>query len=227
MDKNHPCATAFLDETGSIANDRFFGIGLLKCSEPAVLTRRIRKLRDQAQWYKEIKWFDTTRGILPLYMRVVDACAESGAEFYCFIADRTSSDPIRRFGSPWTAYLKLAEQLVMASFHRDELMALLADDYSTPDAVTFEQDLRARVNRRLNRLGLVSVVRLDSRSSDGLQAADLLASAVAHEFRANVGLASHTSPKGELSAYVRAVLGADSCLQGWRSNRHSIQVYGR
>ena len=225
--KDHPCATAFLDETGSISKDRFFGIGLLKCSEPAVLTRALQKLRDRAHWYDEIKWYDITRDSIPFYRCVVDICADSGVDFFCFIADRKQSDPIARFGSPWDAYAKLAEQLVVASFRPAELMALMADNYSTPDSVLFEQDLRAAVNRRLNRLALVSVTRLDSRSSDGLQAVDLLTSAVTHEFRADAGLASHVSPKGRISTYVRAVLGAGSCLDGWRNSRHSVQIYGR
>jgi hypothetical protein len=226
LGRDHPCATAFLDETGSIAKDRFFGIGLLKCAEAATLTRGIQKLRDQHHWYDEIKWFDITKGSVPFYRQVVDACATSGAEFFCFVADRRAADPIVRFGSAWDAYAKLAEQLVVAACRPDELLALMADNYSTPDSVLFEQDLRAAVNRRLRRLALVSVVRLDSRSSDGLQAVDLLTSAVAHEFRAEAGLASHTSPKGQMSAYVRSVLGAGSCLEGWRSHRHSVQVYG-
>ena len=53
-------------------------------------------------------------------------------------------------------------------------MSLMADNYSTPDYVLFEEQLRARVNVRVKRLGLVSVCRLDSKSSDGLQLADLL-----------------------------------------------------
>ena len=123
-----------------------------------------------------------------------------GAEF-CFVADRRVADPIARFGSAWDAHAKLAEQLVVAACRPDELVALMADNFSTPDPVLFEQDLRAAVDRRLRRLALVSVVRLDSRSSDGLQAVDLLTSAVAHELRADAGLA------------------------GWRNGRHSVQIF--
>lgn len=223
--EDHPCATAFLDETGAIANDRFFAIGLLKCSEPSVLTRRIQKLRDRAKRYHEIKWCDITRGSASFCRDIVDICVSSRATFYCFIADRASSDPVTRFGNPWDAYTKLAEQLVVAACQPFELMALMADNYSTPDSVLFEQDLRSGVNRRLNRLALVSVVRLDSRSSDGLQAVDLLTSAVAHEFRAAAGLASQSSPKAEVAAHVRSALGAHSCLNGWRNADHSVQIY--
>lgn len=226
LDPRHPCSAGFLDETGSISRDRYFAVGLLKCEVPSRLLRRIQKLRDQEHRYHEIKFTDLTTGALSFYRRVVDACAaESGTEFFCFVADRHNADPVARFGSAWEAYSKLAEQLVVACLRPDQLMSLMADNYSTPDSVLFEEDLRSRVNRRLQRLALVSVCRLDSRCSDGLQLADLLTSAIAHEFRANSGLASERSPKGRLAAHVREALGATSCLSGWRNSTHSVQIY--
>jgi hypothetical protein len=224
--KDHPCATAFLDETGAISKDQIFGIGLLKATEPAPVLRRIQKWRDQTHWYNEIKFGDLTARSLGLYEQVVDLVLDSGdAEFFCFMADRHVADPIERFGSQWDAYSKLAEQLVVASIHPDELVALMADNYSTPDHVLFEQDLRAAVNRRLRRLALVSVCRLDSKSSDGLQIADLLTSAVAFEFRIKAGLAKESTPKGVLAKHVRARLGTTTCLSGWRNAVHSVQIY--
>lgn len=226
MSRNHPVATAFLDETGAISKDRFFAIGLLKATEPSRVLRRIQKLRDRHHWYQEIKYFDVTRASLPFYQSVVEECLQHrDVEFFCFVADRSQHDPVARFGSQWDAYLKLAEQLVTAVMHPDELLTVLADNYSTPDSVLFEEDLRESVNRRLNRLAVVSVCRLDSRSSDGLQLADLLTSATAFEFRADAGLSKPSSPKGLLAQHVRQCLGATSFLGGWRNARHSVQVY--
>ena len=53
-----------------------------------------------------------------------------------------SSFSVERFGSSWDAYSKLAEQLVVASLHSDQLMSLMADNYSTPDSVLFEEERR-------------------------------------------------------------------------------------
>lgn len=226
--RDHPTAVAFLDETGAISNDRFFAIGLLKCSEPARLLRSVQKVRDQRHWYGEIKFSNLTqKQALGLYQVFIDIVLAPGvAEFFCFVADRQTDDPVRRFGTHWDAYTKLAEQLVVAAIHPDELVSLLADNYSTPDHILFEEDLRAGVNRRLKRLALVSAVRLDSKSCDGLQLVDLLTSATAFEFRASVGLASDTSLKGQLAAHVRERLGATTCLNGWRNAAHSVAVYG-
>jgi len=224
--RDHPVSTAFIDESGIISADRFFSIGMVKSVEPSRLLRRIQKYRDEQHWYEEIKWFDLTRDTIQTYKEIVDICLEDGLlEFWCFVADRSVADPVARFGSQWDAYGKLAEQLVVASMHPDELIAIMADNYSTPDHILFEEDLRSAVNRRLNRLAAVSVVRLDSRSSDGLQVADLLTSAVTFEFRQAAGLGSSSSPKGQVAAHVRKSLGARSCIKGWRNSRHSVAIY--
>jgi hypothetical protein len=190
------------------------------------LLRSVQKLRDQRHWYNEIKFTAATRGSLPFYRDVVDlALAEGAGEFFCFVADRHEADPIHRFGTTWDAYAKLAEQLVVACLKPSELVSVMADNYSTPDEVLFEEDLRASVNRRLRRLAVVSVCRLDSRSSDGLQVVDLLTASVAFEFRANAGLANPATPRGQIAAYVRERLGVGSFLSGWRDQRHSVAVY--
>ena len=117
--------------------------------------------------------------------------------------------------------------MVVASIHSNELLTVLADNYSTPDDVLFEDSLKASVNRRLRRLSVTSVCRLDSKSSDGLQAVDMLTSAIAFEFRAKAGLAAQTSPKGQLSLYLREALGLGSCLNGSRNDHHSVAVYSQ
>lgn len=224
--KDHPCAVGFLDETGYIASDRFFGVGLLKTQHPARLLRAIQKLRDRKHWYKEFKFNKTTMRSLPLYKEFIDVIASDAAvEFFSFVADRDVADPVERFGTHWDAYSKLAEQLVVACVRGDELLSVLADNYSTPDEVLFEDSLKASVNRRLRRLAVTSVFRLDSKSSDGLQAVDMLTSAIAFEFRANVGLGSTSSPKSQLAKYARQALGTETCLEGWRTDQHSVAIY--
>ena len=216
----------FLDETGAISQDQFFAVGLLKTAEPSRVLRRIQKLRDRKHWYNEIKFSSVTKGALAFYQSVVDECLLPGdTQFFCFVADRADADPVERFGSHWEAYSKLAEQLVVASLRPNELMSLMADNYSTPDYVVFEEQLRARVNGCVDRLALVSVCRLDSQSSDGLQLADLLTSAVAFEFRVKAGRAAPGNPKDLLADHVRTRLGTTSCLTGWRDGRHSVALY--
>jgi hypothetical protein len=215
----------FLDEAGFIARDRFFAVGCLKLSEPSVLLRQVQKLRDQRQAYYEIHFKNATKHSLPFYRAVVDLVAASDGSFSCFVVDRDAADPIARFGSHWLAYEKLSKQLLLGTIRRRELLVVLADNYSTPDNVFFERDVRAAVNKQLKRLAVVSVCRLDSKTSDALQIADLLTSAVAHEFRQAAGMASKYNAKATLAKYMRSQYGVKSCLKGCRDERLNVALY--
>jgi uncharacterized protein DUF3800 len=224
----HPTAVVFLDESGAIASDRFFSVGCLKLPEPSGLTRLIEKWRDRHHWYQEIHFVDLTRDALPRYRELIDVVAGSDAEFSCFVADRTIADPVARFGSPWLAYEKLATQLLLGTIRRREILTVLADNYSTPDGVAFERDVRAAVNTRLRRLAVASLVRLDSRAAIPLQVVDLLTSAVTFEFRQSAGLAGRRTPKAQLAKYLRDRYDVGSLLAGSRANpRLNVALYGQ
>lgn len=223
---NHPTAVAFLDETGAIASDRIFAVGCLKVVEPADLLRPVQKLRDRRHWYDEIHWVDTTRESVPFYKEVIDIVRGApGVRFSCFVADRQMADPVSRFGSPWAAYERLAAQLLIGSIQPDELVCVLADEYSTPDDVCFETDVRESVNSRLGRLAVTSVCRLDSRAAVPLQLVDMLTAAVAFEFRQALGLAGARSPKAELARYVREAYGVPSFLPGIDRKGINVKTY--
>lgn len=222
----HPTSLAFLDESGSIAHDRYFSVGCLKLPETGPLTKGIQKLRDRRQWYKEFHWVDLTQGTLDVYKAAIDAVAGiQEACFSCFIADRHDADPVQRFGDPWTAYEKMAEQLLMGSIKKEELVSVLADNYSTPDTVDFEGELKSNVNRRFDRLAVTTVCRLDSQSADPLQIVDLLTGAVAFEFKQSVGHGGQNTPKAILAKYVRGAFGVSSCLGGFRNQRFNVAIH--
>ena len=225
---DNPVATCFLDETGSISRDRFFAVGLVSIAEPSRLLRAVQNLRDRKHWYKEFHFSSVTRDTLDLYKELADVTlGTEGIHFYCFVADRQESDPIERFGDSWTAYAKMSEQLVVASFPRGAVVNVVADNYSTPASILFEEELRFSINRRFRRMAVSSVFRSDSKAFDGLQVVDLFTSAAAHEFRANAGLASRTNHKAALADYIRSSLGADTFLSGWRNANHSVAIYDR
>lgn len=222
----HPTAMGFLDETGTISSDRFFAVGFLKLVEPSVLARRVQKLRDQRQWYREIHFTEVVKKSLPFYKRVVELIAGTAdCYFSCFVCDRHVAEPVERFGTPWLAYERLAGQLIIGSVKPKELVAVLADNYSTPPHVLFEEEVKYEVNRRLGRLAVTSVCRLDSKSADPLQLVDVLTGAATFEFRAAAGLAKATSTKGQLAAYVRERFGFDTALNGVRMGNFNVALH--
>jgi hypothetical protein len=223
---DHPTALAFLDESGSIAQDRFFAVGCLKLEEPSRVLRAVQKLRDQAHRYHEIHFNAVTRKAVPFYERVVDLIAnQAGSFFSCFVADRQVADPVVRFKTPWRAYEKLATQLLLGSIRPWEIVTVIADNYSTPPGVDFERDVKLAVNKRLGRLAVACVCRLDSKAADPLQLVDLLTSAVAFEFREAAGLASARSPKARVAGHLRARYGIQTALHGCRVSNLNVAIY--
>jgi hypothetical protein len=102
----------------------------------------------------------------------------------------------------------------------------MADNYSTPDGVEFEKELRNEVNGRLGRLSAVTVCRLDSRSCDALQLVDVLTGAITFEHRANAGLAGKKSAKALLSAYALTAYGVSTTLGGKaKTNKINVAMY--
>ncbi len=172
-----------------------------------------------------IKWAGLTQGSLPVLTRFVDLIPSSGVRFAAFVADRTSSDPIARFGDPWTAYARLAQQLVLGACQPNELMTLLLDNYSTPDAIDLPGVIRADVNRRLGGLAITTACNLDSKSTDGLQMVDLLTGAITFEFRLRAGLAGVAGPKARLAEHVRQVAGVSTYLSGARNGLMNVKLY--
>jgi len=226
--RDHPTPLVFLDESGAIAKDRFFVVGVLKLESPNVLLRRLQRFRDREQWYSEFHFASVTQGKLDLYKRFVDILArEEGLSFDCFVADTSIANPVDRFETHWRAYERLAEQLLVGSIRPYEIVTVLADNYSTPPEVEFELVVTQRVNKRLNRLAIANLIRLDSRSTDGLQVVDLLTSAVGFEFRQSVGLAGVKNPKAKLAAYVRGQLEAGPSFTNvpLRSPRIGVRMY--
>lgn len=223
----------FLDETGTISRGRFFGVGCLKLDEPSVVLRQIQNLRDRHNFHvahgNELHFTDVTRGTLPIYKEALDLIAASGACFSCFIADRTTSDPVARFGSPWKAYEKLATQLLLGTIRPREILTVLADNYSTPKTVNFEIDVKNAVNRRLGqRLAVSSVFRLDSKSTDGLQLVDILLGAVAFEYKLKAGHCTVGSVKDQLRQHVLNRFGVASFMpKDCRQPRMNVKLLRR
>lgn len=224
--RDHKVAAAFIDETGAIAQDRFFCVGCLVMPIPSRVLREVQKLRDKRQWYGEIKWVDLTMTSLPLYVDLIDLIVQSDARYYCFVADRDTADPVKRFKQDaWLAYEKLATQVLIGAAKPYELLSVMADNYSTPDKVLFEEDVRKEVNRRLERLAITTICRMDSKACDALQLVDVLTGAVAFEHRQAAGLAGAKSAKALLAEHLRDAYGIKSTLGGCKTEKLNVAIY--
>lgn len=222
---NHPISLGFFDETGAIASDRFFTVGLLRVEDYVALKRAVKNLRKKHGFWGEFKWSGITGANRQVHLELVELLLASPAKFSCFVADRHIADPVARFGSTFAAYEKLATQLLIGSIRPYEIISLLADNYSAPDDRAFENTVRAECNKRLGRLGVASVVQVDSAATEGLQLVDILTGAVGFGFRADAGLASHGSHKGQVAANLRSLCGVRDFNAGHPDIDFNVKVY--
>ncbi len=220
-------AFAFLDETGTLGGQRdpFFAVGLLRCREPYELLRPIQRLRDQNQFYDEIKWSNISAKKLPILETILDVFFSSQATFSAFIAEKAIHDVIGRFGGPFQAYEALARQLVHGTIRQGETLWIIADEYSSPPGTSFEENVRDRVNGRA-RFGnpVAGVCRMRSSGVDLLQLNDLLLGAVVYEHKTQK-LSAGYKPKVKLLDYLKRSADAQTFVGGYRDKRLNIAEY--
>jgi hypothetical protein len=222
-------AFGFLDETGTLASPRdpFFAVGLLRCRDPYELQRPMQRIRDRKHFYDEIKWGKVSGKKLPIVKILTDVFFSADASLTVFVTDKRKHDVISRFDGQFGAYEALARQLVRASIRRGETMFLIADEYSTPPQVTFEENVRDHVNRKLRRKAVAGVCRMRSTGVDRLQLIDLILGAIVYEYKAEcgiVGLADY-KPKTKLLNHIKAKAGVDSFVGGYRDEKINVADY--
>ncbi|HEU5062697.1 MAG TPA: DUF3800 domain-containing protein [Solirubrobacterales bacterium] len=224
--EDHPTATIYLDESGVIKTDRFFGIGCLKVINGPELTRALRRKRQKLEFYDEIHWagFDKARARGGKAFELALAALETffdldGVSFCCTVADRHNGDLAKSYGSSWSAYEGLSTTVLDASVGDSEVVSVMADHVDTPPHVRFEETVASELNRKRGRLAVTAVTRVHSHAVDGLQLADLLLGAAMFDFRqgATRGEPGQESQKAELSRYLLDRCGVVSFRPGGKS----------
>lgn len=223
----YPTATIFVDESGSRASSsRFFVVAAAKCRKPGLLLRSIQTTRDRTGFKGEFKFSEITRGALPAYYDLVDRIVEADVHVVACVVNRDISDPFQVKKPTWRVHADVMSQLLVGCINRRELVGVLMDALTTPEGDALDETVRTMVNRRLKNTSVISATCLDSRCTDGLQVADLLAGAIAFERRRLSG-ENNTSPnsnKGKVAARLRAGLGVDN-FEDQRAGRINIATY--
>jgi len=198
----------FLDESGVVAQDRFFAVGVLMIPEGSDLPIEMRKYRQRTNWRSEWHFSAVNTQSLRVHQGLVDILKEHSCWSYQMVlADRGHFDVALHAGDRFRAYERIAAQAIASGIEHSKQAIILADDYSTPDSVRFEEDVRRTVNAYFGTNSLVAVIRIDSTGHDLLQVADVLTGAMTYPSRS--GRSARTgrpSPKRRLSAHVRRCL---------------------
>lgn len=179
----------FLDETGLIHSerDKFFAIGIVKCSEPHILYNKIRKIRDKYRYYEEIKWAKMDRQIrFKVATKVFHAFIESRGKFYCIILDKEKLDFKKYYENDlFKVYRNFTISLLKIALGKkpETIIVLLADNYFSPDGSNFEEIVRKFTNDHYKKFVVAGVCQIDSKSNDILQLTDLILGSIIYDLK--------------------------------------------
>lgn len=108
----------------------------------------------------------------------------------------------------WRVQAKMSAKFVVANTNRDgEAINVALDLVQSPRGVSVSETMRGMIRTRLRSRCMVEAYDLDSKSADGLQVADLVASAIAYERRHGQ---NRYSQKAKVAARLRRALDLDS-----------------
>jgi hypothetical protein len=196
----YPTATIYTDDSGAKSANRLLVIGGIKVRRHGALLRGIRHVRDQTGFSSEFKFTDMNKGSVSAYYAMIDELAKSDAHLIACVTRR----PVGPQSADWQFYAEVTSRLVRGNINRRELVGLLMDSISTPQGIGLDDVVRGRVNKSFNATAVVSAACLDSRSSDGLQVADLVASAIAFDRKMRAGEGGkESSMKGRVVARLK------------------------
>lgn len=177
----------FLDESGSLNDpkDPFFTVGLIKCSQPYYLQRKISYERQKRNFFDEMHFNKLSKNNIDFAKFAVDSLlATRSLWFNSYSLDKKGSYFRRNFGgNPWQAYEDISIRVLESAIPDNEILIVLADYITTPGNVRFEINVKRKINEKLKRLAIAGVCRFDSKSNDLLQVADLIVGAINYDLK--------------------------------------------
>jgi len=218
----------FLDETGSLGgqNEQYFTIGILKMSQPYYLQSRLLFERSRANFHDEIKFNKLSKNNTTFAKTAIDALFDTkSVSFYSYSISTKSDYYLNKFDqNPWTAYEQITLKLLDVALSSQEIIILIADHVTTPRDIHFEVNSKKNFNRSKKRLALAGVCRFDSKSNDLLQITDLLIGAITYDIKYKKGLVPGSKYKIEIVDYLKAKLGAETFVVGFKNHNFNIFV---
>jgi hypothetical protein len=224
----YPTSLVFVDEsTAKQSAGTFFVVGAVKLRRPGLLLRGIRDIRDRHGYDSEFKFSRISRGKLPVFCELIDLLEQSDAHIAACVVDRKAADPFKPGEDVWVTHARITAKLLVGITNRRELTSAILDQTTTPKDCAFDDTVREMVNGRIKATSLVTATCIDSKSNDGVQLADLVAGAVAHQRgQAATGNRNPNSHKAKIAARLATAFGVAGFDQDVRTERVNVITHG-
>lgn len=170
----------FIDESGSKASrSNFFVLGMIKSRDTGLLARHIRGIREKHRFWDEFHFSEATQGSKAAYFDACELLGISDVRISAYVFDKSISNPFAH-RTTWRTQADCAARLVRGNINMGEIVSVYLDIVTTPNWFSIAENVKQQVNDKFGKLAVVSALDLDSKSSDLLQMADLVAGAVAY-----------------------------------------------
>lgn len=225
--QKYPTALIYVDESAVKASaGRFFVVGAVKVRRPGQLMRAVHDIRDRHDFRDEFKFSKISRGKFPVFCELIDVLEQSDAHIAACVVDRSQgTDPFTGNSAEWLVHARITAKLLVGILNRRELASVLLDEISTSKGCAFDDTVRDMVNRRMRATSLVTAACVDSSCNDGVQLADLVAGAVAHQRGQGNSTANPTSHKGKVAARLATAFEVSS-FDDVRNDRVNVATLG-
>lgn len=186
-------STIYIDESGA-KNSRggFFVVGFVKVREPYVLARAVRHLRQKHRFNGEIHFAQISKNQLPFYFDLVEELASANVRVGGSVYDsqQSFSDDL----ATWEQQSLMAAKLIRGNINRGELVNVFLDLVQTPQGKSAAKVVKDQVNRQMGSRSVIEAYDVDSKSTDLIQLADVVASSINYE---------RCHPEGRVTAKAR------------------------
>ncbi|MBU1289844.1 DUF3800 domain-containing protein, partial [Patescibacteria group bacterium] len=175
----------FLDESGTldIKTQPYFTVGMIKCSQPYYLQQKIRYIREKNRFWWELKFSGLNKVKIKTAKEILDAFFQTRSVWFSsYTIDKRSQYFKNEFHSdPFVAYEQITKHLLEGNLKKNEVLIVLADNLVAPKRNKFEVNVKNHTNNKFKRLAIAGVCRLDSKTNDLLQMADLIIGSINYE----------------------------------------------
>lgn len=220
----------FLDESGTLdlKSQPNFTVGMIKCSQPYYLRQKIRYIREKNNFWWELKFNNLNKIKIKTALEILDAFFQTRSmHFSSYTLDKRSDYFKKEFNcDPYVAYEQITKHLLEGNLRKNEILIVLADDMVAPKRNRFEVNVKNHINHKFQRLAIAGVCRLDSRTNDLLQLADLIIGSINYELLLKEKVIDKPSPyKGNFIEKLKNNLGVDNLINDFRNYSFNIHFH--
>lgn len=162
----------FFDESGTGGDNLYLGLGVIVCSDPAIIHEKLDTIRKKHRYFNEIKFEKMSKKRFKICQLFLKIFKEEAISFKAVIVNKERVG-IENFDyKHWVRFNQIADDLINSVVKDTDSIQIYADEKTSPAEDNFSEYLLTHV------IGVKEIVIVNSKAYDLIQLCDLLLGAV-------------------------------------------------